>query len=124
MWTQRHVGGRVSRASVFTGWRGTGLRPPTRCQKAALGLPSEAFAQAGRRAKGYGRSGRTARYGPPPALRPRAFGRRAVASAEGDPQAGEGVGCAAANHVLECGPPRRAAAFPPRACSRLTVRSR
>jgi hypothetical protein len=33
---------------------GTGLRPPTRRQKAALG----------RRAKGYERSGRTARWGP------------------------------------------------------------
>jgi hypothetical protein len=37
----------------------------------------------GRRTKGCGRSWRTARYGPPP-----------VASAEGGPQAGEGVGCA------------------------------
>jgi hypothetical protein len=44
--------------------RGPGLRRPTPRQKAALGLP--------------------------PALRPRAFGRRAVASAEGGPQAGEG----------------------------------
>jgi hypothetical protein len=42
---------------------GPGLRPPTRRQKATLGLPSEAFAQAGRRAKGHGRSGRTGRYG-------------------------------------------------------------
>jgi hypothetical protein len=29
-------------------------------------------------------------FGPPPALRPRAFGRRAGASAEGGPQAGDG----------------------------------
>jgi len=59
---------------------GPGLRPPTRRQRAALGLPSEAFAQAGRRAKGYGRSGRTAHCGPPP-----------VALAKGGPPAGERV---------------------------------
>ena len=47
-------GERVDRDGAFTGQRGPGLRPPTRRQKAALG----------RRAKGYGRSGRTARYGP------------------------------------------------------------
>ena len=41
-------------AGVFFSRGGPGLRPPTRRQKAALG----------RRAKGYGCSGRTARYGP------------------------------------------------------------
>jgi hypothetical protein len=56
-------------SGVFTSRRGPGLRPPTRRQKAALG----------RRAKGDGCSGRTARSGPPP-----------VAWAEGGPQAGEG----------------------------------
>ena len=60
----------IDRDGAFTSRRGPGLRPPTRRQKAALG----------RRAKGYGRSGRAASYGPPP-----------VASAEGVPQAGEGV---------------------------------
>ena len=44
----------------------------------------------GPQGEGSCRLRRTARYGPRPALRPRAFGRRAVASAEGGRQAGEG----------------------------------
>jgi hypothetical protein len=49
-----HLGERVSRDAVFSSRRGTGLRPPARRQKAALGL----------RAKGHGRSGPTRGYGP------------------------------------------------------------
>ena len=62
--------GRACRAAcAFFSRSATGLRPPTRRQKAALG----------RRAKGCGRSGRAARYDPPP-----------IALAKGGPQAGEG----------------------------------